>query len=201
VYLILPPTHWQPLDIKHFKIYFYYVMLTKKIMENILLLPETETLTGKKIRSKMTGSFFQREQESVNSFVDFLISEGGETFYNYLNGMGHAYKPNMMLLSSRHNYYYDLSDLRGASSVINLKKLNRVPHLKSFLNTVSGAIVPGTWFAGCFSESRTSGNAFKSNLSQVINREEIAGYLESIGLVIYDMTEIKGLTFFLAKKN
>jgi hypothetical protein len=170
-------------------------------MEDILLLPETESIAGKKNRSKMTNSYFSREQESENSFVDFLISEGGETFYHYLNGLGHAYKSNMLLLSSRHNYYYDLSDLKGASTVINLKRLNSVPHMKNFLNTISRAVVHGTWFAGCFSEFRSAGRTFNSNPSQAVSREEIVSYFESIGFIMYDMTEIKGLTYFLAKKN
>jgi len=170
-------------------------------MENILLLPEPDIMNDKKSRSKMTVVFVSREKEYENTFVDSLISEGGGTFFNYLNGLGHAYRSGMMFLSSRHNYYYDLSDLSGASTVINLKRLNRVPHLKSFLNTISKAVIQGTFFSGCFSEYRKSGNIFNSSPFQVISREEIVSLLESIGFTLFDLTEISGLTYFLAKKN
>jgi hypothetical protein len=182
-------------------------------MENILLLPETENLAGQKIRSRMTSVFHLRERELVNSFVDYLISEGGETFFHYLNGLGHAYKSNMMLISARHNYYYDFSDLKGVSTVINLKRLNRVSHLNSFLNTISRTIAPGTCFAGCFTDrtSQTTGNNSNHgkrmngiNANRVheieISSEEVMSLLESCQLTVYDMTEIKGLTYFLARK-
>jgi hypothetical protein len=170
-------------------------------MENILLLPESEIIAGKKIRSKMTGVFFSHERESVSTFIDCLISEGGETFFHYLNSLGHAYKCNMMLLSSRHNYCYDYSDLRGASMVINLKRMNRVPHMMSFLNTISKAVTEGAFFSGCFSEHSTPGSTFCSIPSHEISRDEMVGHLESTGLIVFDMTEIKGLTYFIAKKN
>lgn len=170
-------------------------------MENAFLLPETEFLADKNYLSKMKVVFVSREKDDENIFIDHLISEGGETFFHYLNGIGHAYKSNMMLLSSRRNYSYGMSELQGSAMVINLRRLNRVPHMKSFLNTISKAVVPGTCFAGCFSEYRSAGSSFNSNSLQEINREEMVSLLESIGFSLVDMTEIKGLTYFLAKKN
>jgi len=169
-------------------------------MENILLLPESDIIAGKKLRSRINGVFFSHERESVSTFIDCLISEGGETFFHYLNGLGHAYKCNMMLLSSRHNYCYDYSDLRGASTIINLKRMNRVPHMMSFLNTISKAVTEGACFAGCFSEYNTPGSAFCSFPYHEISRDEMVGHLKSSGLTVFDMTEIKGLIYFIAKK-
>jgi hypothetical protein len=183
-------------------------------MEEILLIPESEIISGKKTRSKMTGLYLTREQESENPFIDFLISEGGEIFFNYLSRLGHSFKPNMMLLSSRRNYYYDYSDLNGVTTVINLRRLNRVPHLESFISTISAATASGTCFAGCFSNCKTKN---LSGLSPSMNRknnrhtelateteldqDKMIRLLDSCRFKVYDMTEINGLTYFLATKK
>lgn len=183
-------------------------------MEDILLLPESEIISDKKTRSKMTGLYLTREQESESPFIDFLISEGGEIFFYYLRGLGHSFKPNMMLLSSRRNYYYDYTDLNSVTTVINLRRLNRVPHLDSFISTISGAAASGTCFAGCFTDNNTkkiSGlspymsrrNYKHTDLATEteIDQDKMIRLLDSCGFKVYDMTEIKGLTYFLATKK
>jgi hypothetical protein len=184
-------------------------------MEDILLLPESEIFSGKNTRSKMIRVFLTRELETENPFIESLISEGGEIFLNYLCGLGHSFKPNMMLLSSRRNYYYDYSDLIGVTTVINLNRLNRVAHLESFLNAISGVVAQGTCFVACFADSKTKKingmstiNNFRrsGNMTGLCNEIEIdstrmISMLESSGFKVYDMTEIKGLTYFLATKK
>jgi hypothetical protein len=185
------------------------------MMEDILLLPESEIFSGKNTRSKMIRVFLTREHETENPFIESLISEGGEIFFNYLCGLGHTFKPNMMLLSSRRNYYYDYTDLIGVSTVINLKRLNRVAHLESFLNAISGVVAQGTCFVACFADSTTKKingistlnssrqSCYKAGLltETEIDKTRMISMLESSGFKVYDMTEIKGLTYFLATKK
>ncbi len=183
-------------------------------MEDILLLPALEMISGKKARAKTTRLYLTREQESENLFIDYLLSEGGEIFFNYLRGLGHSFTPNMMLLSSRRNYYYDYSDLNGVTTVINLRRLNRIPHLESFISTISGAAATGTCFAGCFADSNASKRSGISPLMSrrnirhtelamdtEIDQDKMIRLLDSCGFKVYDMTEINGLTYFLATKK
>jgi hypothetical protein len=183
-------------------------------MEDILFFPESEIISGKKSRSKMISVFLTREHETENPFIENLISEGGEIFFNYLCGLGHTFKPNMMLLSSRRNYYYDYTALNGVTTVINLKRLNCLAHLESFISIISGAVAQGTCFVACFADSKTKkingistiNNSRRSNLTgplteTEIDRKRIISLLESSGFKVYDMTEIKGLTYFLATKK
>jgi hypothetical protein len=181
-------------------------------MEDILLLPKSGIITGRKIWINFNGSKLSPEIPGYNNNLDNLIREGGENFFIYLRALGLANEPNLMVLSTRHNNYYDFRDLKGVGTLINLVKLNRMRHLISFLVTVSRMILPETNFIGCFSDKTTSKQTglYRKN-DRIFNnyscsereiqfcRDDIAKLLESIGFNICDMTDIKGLTYFMTK--
>jgi hypothetical protein len=181
-------------------------------MEDILLLPKSGIITGRKIWINFNGSKLSSEIPGYNNNLDNLISAGGENFFIYLSGLGLAKEPTLMILSSRHNYYYNLDDLKGVSTLINLVKLNRMRHLDSFLITVSRVISRETNFIGCFSDKTiiTQSSLYKKNCRHNNNysysdsylqfdKLDITQILESSGFKICDMTEIKGLTYFMTK--
>jgi hypothetical protein len=76
---------------------------------------------------------YSNEKTGTNPVVEHILSEGGDDFFRYLNWIGLAKEPNLMVLSSMHHYYYDHDDLIGIRTLINLKTLNQVRHLESFL--------------------------------------------------------------------
>jgi hypothetical protein len=181
-------------------------------MEDILLLPKSGISTSRKIWINFNGSNLSPEMHGYNNNIDNLIIEGGENFFNYLKEVGLEKEPNLMILSSRHNYYYNFDDLKGVSTLMNLIKLNRMRHLDSFLTTVSRIISPETNFIGCFTDKTTikQTGLFKKNCRLMNNysysetdlkfdKIDIVLLLESNGFKIYDMTEIKGLTYFLTR--
>jgi hypothetical protein len=183
-------------------------------MEDILLLPKSGIITGRKIWINFNGSKLSPEMPGYNYNIDNLITEGGENFINYLRGLGLGKDPNLMVLSSRNNYYYDFNDFRGVSTLISLVKLNRMRHLESFLVTVTRMISPETYFIGCFSDKNTITHPglLKKNGRLINNyscsetdlpfcKDDIAKLLVSTGFRICDMTEIKGLTYFVTKTN
>jgi hypothetical protein len=183
-------------------------------MMDILLLPKSDIIADRKIRQSVHGSSLSPEMAFYDTYIDTLIAGGGENFLNYLRGLGLEKEPNIFALSSRHYYYYDFSDLKGVNILINLKKLNRMRHLDSFLITVRRVISPETRFMGCFSDKSTqlryrlnhnSGRRI-NNYSDAItdiqfDRNEMIRLLESHGFKVCDMTMIKGLTYFMAKTN
>jgi hypothetical protein len=72
---------------------------------------------------------------SANEAIDNLIKEGGEDFYNYVNKIGLATDPGLIVLSSIHHYFYDTEELNNARTVINLKELNKIRQIRSFLQS------------------------------------------------------------------
>ena len=101
-------------------------------MENI-----TDTLITKNIRAKANLSLPIRSIDLVaaNEAVDNLITEGGEDFYNYVNRIGLATDPGLIVLSSIHHYFYDTEEMNNARTVINLKELNKIKQIRSFLQS------------------------------------------------------------------
>jgi hypothetical protein len=152
------------------------------------------------------------EMAVYDTFIENLITEGGETFFNYLRGLGLENERNMMVLSSRHHYCYDYKDLQGVNILINMKILNKMRHLDSFIITVSRGISPETRFIGCFSDSSSinSSGFSQRNGKRITNysdsikdiqfdKDDITQLLQSHGFKVCDMTEIKGLTYFMTQ--
>ena len=90
-----------------------------------------------------------RKSEELPLYERF-ISEGSEDFYNYLDWIGLAGYPDILLLSSSHHYYYDAEDMENIKALVNLKKLNEIKQLKAFLNNIFDIIPDRTYFMGCF---------------------------------------------------
>jgi hypothetical protein len=82
--------------------------------------------------------------------VDKLITEGGESFYDYVTELGLAKDSNLIVLSSLHNYYYDSDEMNNAETVVNLKELNQIKQLKSLLYSHLHFLPPKCNFVGCF---------------------------------------------------
>jgi len=150
---------------------------------------------------------------SLSSTAIYLIAEGGENFIDYLSRHGLAAESgNLLVLPSNHHYYYDKKDLRGVKTVINLKGLNFVKDLNTFLFNLHDILSPDANFVGCFSNNQTQPG--ESLLSRVINRvnnfldaktyhnletDDALELLESHGFRVSDLSEINGLTYFFSQ--
>lgn len=153
----------------------------------------------------------------TNSVLDKMVSEGGKDFYNYLNWIGLSREPKIMVLSSIHHYYYDHNDLKGIGMLVNMKQLNRVTHLESFLHTLFRLLPCKSHFVGCFCRNREEIGKpfrqrpvkfFKDLLSgtrcengRTLTKETISKLLENNGFILHDLTEINGITYFWAQNN
>ena len=144
--------------------------------------------------------------------MDDLIAEGGENFLQYLRKLGLEGESNMMVLSSKHHYYYDYTELDEVTTLVNLKKLNMIKHLDSFLSTIGHLLSPRTTFIGCFSDSKSKTetglllryyrkliNFLDSRTENEIDRNEVSKLFESRGYKVIDMTEINGITYFMTR--
>ena len=181
-------------------------------MENTLVASKADiinTLVKVNFKEKQLLS----EKTFINPVFDNLIAEGGENFFNYISWMGFAKDSNLMILSSLHHYYYDFNDLTGVKTLINLKMLNHIIHLDSFLHTLFRILPAKANFVGCFKEnSNNNGTAmtfyqsakFLNGLKNIpdsrtdrrMSKKDVSGLLEGHGYKVVDMTDINGITYF-----
>lgn len=181
-------------------------------MEEISVLERTDIRKKAEVNNYVQGKD-EHKKTGFNQSVINLISEGGMTFYRYLSSLGMAKESNLVVLSSKHHYYYDEHDLKNVRILVNLKKLNFIKHLDMFLNTLVRILPPETNFVGYFSDSNYSGssrsgmnrmvrfvnrinNHFATRTDYLMNREDVTELLERNGFKTVDMREINGHVYF-----
>jgi hypothetical protein len=145
-----------------------------------------------------------------------MIAEDGENFFRYLKDLGLSRENNLVVLSSRHHYFYDENELKNVRTLINLRKLNLIKYLDEFLFTLVQVLPPNTKFLGCFSDSNASMENGSSLLhplkllkqkinaldfvgERTMNKNKVSAILESHGFKIINMTEMDGLTYFCSQ--
>lgn len=181
-------------------------------MEDISILNRYDTLIERKIITSFNRTNLLPERSAINAAIDYLISEGGEYFLNYLRFLGLENEPSLLVLSSNHHYYYDFNELKGVSTLVNLKKLNVISHLDSFLHTIYRGLSPRTNFIGCFSDRNTKNgvglpsrmfkgfiNFLDSRIDNNLNKNEVTEILETHGFKVINMKEMDRLTYFYAQ--
>jgi hypothetical protein len=141
-----------------------------------------------------------------------LTAEGGQIIFRYLKSFNLSKGPELLILSPNSHYYYDKNELKNVRTVVNLKKLNLIKDLDTFLHTLFRILPPNVNFIGCFSDRKTSGeNGLLSGLSARFNnllesltdhnmdKKYVTELLEKCGFKVIDMTEMNGLVFFYSQ--
>jgi hypothetical protein len=100
-----------------------------------------------------------------NKAIDILKEEGGESFYNYIGWLGLAKEPDLVVLSSKHHYYYDPEEMHNTRTVINVKELNQIKQIKPFLNSCLNFLPEESNFIGCFIDNEKINGYELRNLS------------------------------------
>lgn len=105
-------------------------------------------------KTKISTRVASFDLTETNEAIDRLITEGGESFYNYVDWIGLAKDPNLIVLSSKYNYYYDSEEFNHVKTVINLKEFNRIKQIKGLLHSHLDQLPGGCNFIGCFVNNR-----------------------------------------------
>lgn len=153
--------------------------------------------------------------QPVSREISEMASEGGDSFISYIRSIGLAGEDNLMVLPSSHHYYYEKNEMAGISTLVNLRSLNMIANLESFLNTLMSVLPPNTNFIGCFSDNAGGRYGQKTRKSSVLyqrlinlldsrkvhfmTKNEVFSILEKHGFSIVDMTDIGGLTYFYSQ--
>jgi hypothetical protein len=115
---------------------------------------EKRNISDRQMNLKDLNSFNRPADMSVNKeAIDILISEGGESFYNYVEWLGLADEPDLIVLSSEHHYYYDPEEMNRFKTIINLKELNQIKNIKTFLQSCLNYLPQKSNFVGCFTDN------------------------------------------------
>ena len=112
------------------------IIANQRIRTNLNLLGSPASLTG------------------AYEAMDILYAEGGESFYNYVDWLGLAKDPNLIVLSSQHHYYYVAEEMNNITTVVNLKELNQIKQIESFLHSSIHILPLKANFIGCFIDNK-----------------------------------------------
>jgi hypothetical protein len=187
-------------------------------MERPKITYKDEIINNQPIKADIGDKNVSMDENKNNPVFENLLAEGGENFFHYINWLGLAKDPNLMILSSIHHYYYDFNDLKGVNTIINLKKLNQINHIDTFLSNVFHVLPPKAKFVGCFVDNKIHRglslpfyrsfrflngliNMMDSKTDRFMTRKDVIKHLESHDFRIIDMTEISNTTFFCAENH
>jgi hypothetical protein len=90
----------------------------------------------------------------MNPVYTELVGEGHEDFYNYLDWLGFARTPDLLILTSLHHYYFEVEDLKNVRTVVNLKKLNNINKPKDFLQEIYSVLPNKCHLIGSFTDNK-----------------------------------------------
>lgn len=168
---------------------------------------------GSRVNNPITS---RPDGDSINCrAIENLIAEGGSNFVRYLGWLDMLNQENIILLSPKHHYFFDLSELKCSTTMVLIKKLNLLEDPDGLIRDISRALIPGSSLMGHFPGShRRSGRteAISKIYSRIIDfldiriqrgfdSHSVANLLESNGFKVADMTLIKNTIFFRAIKK
>lgn len=182
-------------------------------MENIIT-SENKILNNKNIYETTLNVERKYEKSNVDEMNYGFTTEEGKNFFRYLKTFNLAKDPDLLILPPNNHYYFDENELKNVRTLVNLKNLNQIKYLNSFLNTLIHILPEDANFLGYFSYNRFTftGDGLFTGLSIRINKfldlktdhnmdkKGFSDRLQKFGFRIIDMTEMNGLVYFYVQK-
>ena len=119
-------------------------------MRNSITIDKLDVINNQRINTLVNLGSSSIDLGGSNPVLRTLTNEEGENFANYVEQLGLAKDPNLVVLSSVHHYYYDAEEMINVKTVINLKELNQIKQLKDFLHSIFHILPPDCNLIGCF---------------------------------------------------
>ena len=119
-------------------------------MRNSITIDKLDVINNQRINTLVNLGNSSIDLGGSNPVLRSLTNEEGESFANYIEQLGLAKDPNLVVLSSLHHYYYDAEEMINVKTVINLKELNQIKQLKDFLHSIFHILPPDCNLIGCF---------------------------------------------------
>jgi hypothetical protein len=141
------------------------------MMENRIVAETTDRISNQRTLTKLNLLNKPIDLKSTSDAIGILIAEGGENFYNYVDWLGLVKDPNLVVLSSLHHYYYDAEEMNNVKTVVNLKELNQIKQIKSFLHSSVNILPENSNLIGCFIDNKkNNGYVLRNNSSIYYNK-------------------------------
>lgn len=180
---------------------------------------ENSVLTDDKFlnNENIYKTIFNIERKSVKadtSEVSYgLTIEEGKNFFYYLKRFNLAKDPDLLILPPNNHYYFDEKELEHVRTVVNLRNLNLVKDIDSFLDTLIRILPTNTNFLGYFTYNKItfSSDALISILTtrltnmldlktdHNLDEKELTRRLYKSGFRVINMTVIDGNTYFYTR--
>lgn len=131
-------------------------------------------MVNNRIRTISKPLTSSKQISGTNVAIDTLVAEGGSSFYNYVDWIGLAKDPDLIVLSAVHHYYFDDEDMKIINTVINIKQLNLIKDIDFFFRSIYKIIPNKTNFIGCFLDNKTQEKYVNDNiLSQYLVKHNV----------------------------
>jgi hypothetical protein len=116
------------------------------------------------------------KKTTTNPVYVELVEEGKEDFYSYLEWLGLAKKPDLLILTSSHHFYFEVEDLKNVKVVVNLNQLNNIKSIREFLQAIYNVLPHKCYFIGNFTDSKKQNGYLtsKKSLHQIEMKEYIS---------------------------
>ena len=143
-----------------------FVNISKKtpVMETRDLIMNAEVMENRSGREKTNLPGSSLELSGSSEAISKILGEGGASFYNYVKQTGLIKDPDLLVLSSVHHYYFDNEDLNGINTLVNIKQLNLIKNIDSFLQSIFKLISKRGNFIACFLNNKTQYEFAISNI-------------------------------------
>lgn len=141
---------------------------------------KTISKTKKVVKDQQDIEFSRQEipvvkKPEVNRVYSELAEEGHEDFYSYLEWLGLAKKPDLLILASAHHFYFEVEDLKNVRAVINLNQLNNIKKIKEFLQAVHFVLPYKCHFIGSFTDNKNQNGFLPSK--KALHQIDSHGYI------------------------
>lgn len=140
-------------------------------MRSKIKLNELNVINNQRIASRLVSDESNSNNSRNKQVLEIIGSEGNEDLLSYVEWLGLSGYKNTIVLSSKHHYYYDVEEIKNVKCVINLKELNLIHDLKSFLHSIFRVIPPKSYFVGCFTDNNKN-NGFELKVSSSSTENE-----------------------------
>jgi hypothetical protein len=135
-------------------------------MRNSITIEELDIINNQRINALVNLGNNSADLEKSNPVLRSLTNENCENFVTYVEQLGLAKDPNLVVLSSQHHYYYDAEEMTDVKTVVNLKELNQIKQIKDLLHSIFHILPPGCNLIGCFvNNKKESGFVLNTNPS------------------------------------
>lgn len=183
-------------------------------MENTIVLRK-QLILPDFVNSKFREKVIVPHSYRISPVLENIRSEAGVDLIQYLHILNLAKEPNLMALSSTHHYFYDSNDMKSIRTLINLKRLNSIKSLGSFLQNVVRILPQEAIFIGYFKNDTGNRsvfsfyqttkffngvvNYFDSRTDRSLTKDDVSRLLEENRLKVVDITDINGMTYFCSR--